>query len=537
MSYKYTKDHILQKPELYPKRHYETEKDFTVKITLPQSEEDRLKEKHPLLPVLQRLLNLKSLSGLLPEPEMKIVNSVNDAYTLLTKSIIYDSIINPVTEEYLDSHNSDVYELPNVEDSYSSGELETEVPLFPDDPGYEIVTQKQESLYSLSNKRFMSDYEDITKDYASSMEQIIHRFFQTMLALADDAEVPDYSYLMEDFDGNAVGVLDDNLQHSRDYCYKLQRNREADTRLMQKEFTAENTMIRGRALVSAQKQRERYLKENYKINTSALCTTLGNNALFESREMAQKQYENSMYNLYKYLNSSTETISDILDKRINEAAVKGQLALNGVNIFQKTPEPIPTATSLDGNNTSNVEDSISSAIDDNAKETPEESAGGGSYGYSSVQDCGENAKTTWNFFKQQGFSDSGVAGIMGNFKCESHFDPSIVEGGSHADEPTDGKGFGLAQWTFACRQQPLVALAQQQGKKASDLGVQLNYVMQELHGAYSQLLPLLRQERDIIEQVVSFHNIYEGSNDTADAVRNNRGSAGIEIYNQFKGTK
>ena len=182
MSYKYTKDHILQKPELYPKRHYETEKDFTVKITLPQSEEDRLKEKHPLLPVLQRLLNLKSLSGLLPEPEMKIVNSVNDAYTLLTKSIIYDSIINPVTEEYLDSHNSDVYELPNVEDSYSSGELETEVPLFPDDPGYEIVTQKQESLYSLSNKRFMSDYEDITKDYASSMEQIIHRFFQTMLA-------------------------------------------------------------------------------------------------------------------------------------------------------------------------------------------------------------------------------------------------------------------------------------------------------------------------------------------------------------------
>lgn len=532
---KYTKNHILQKPELYPKRHYETEKDFTVKITIPQSEDERLKEKHPLLPVLQRLINLKSLSGLLPEPEMEIVNNVNDAYTLLTKSIIYDSIVNPVKEEYLNPHNSDVYELPDVKDN---SDEETEVPLFPDDPGYEIVMQKQESLYSLSNKRFMADYEDITKDYASSMEQIIHRFFQTMLTLADDAEVPDYSYLMEDFDGNAVGVLDEDLQHSRDYCYKLQRNREADTRLMQKEFTAENTLIRGRALVSAQKQRERYFKENYKINTSALCTTFGNNALFESREMAQKQYENSMYNLYKYLNSSTETISDILDKRINEAAVKGQLALNGINIFQKTPEPIPTAAALDNNNTSDIENSISNTIDDNAKDTPEESVGGSSgYGYSDVQDCGENAKTVWNFFKKQGFTDSGVAGIMGNFKCESHFDPTIVEGGSHSDTPTDGHGFGLAQWTFACRQQPLVALAQQQGKKASDLGVQLNYVMQELHGAYSKLLPLLQQERDIIDQVVSFHNIYEGSNDTADAVRNNRGSAGIAIYNQFKGTK
>ena len=73
---KYTKNHILQKPELYPKRHYETEKDFTVKITTPQSEDERLKEKHPLLPVLQRLINLKSLSGLLPEPEMKIVNKL-----------------------------------------------------------------------------------------------------------------------------------------------------------------------------------------------------------------------------------------------------------------------------------------------------------------------------------------------------------------------------------------------------------------------------------------------------------------------------
>ena len=144
---KYTKNHILQKPELYPKRHYETEKDFTVKITTPQSEDERLKEKHPLLPVLQRLINLKSLSGLLPEPEMKIVNNVNDAYTLLTKSIIYDSIVNPVEEEYINPHNSDVYELPNVKDN-SDEETETEVPLFPDDPGYEIVTQKQESLYS-----------------------------------------------------------------------------------------------------------------------------------------------------------------------------------------------------------------------------------------------------------------------------------------------------------------------------------------------------------------------------------------------------
>ena len=370
---KYTKNHILQKPELYPKRHYETEKDFTVKITTPQSEDERLKEKHPLLPVLQRLINLKSLSGLLPEPEMKIVNNVNDAYTLLTKSIIYDSIVNPVEEEYINPHNSDVYELPDVKDN---SDEETEVPLFPDDPGYEIVTQKQESLYSLSNKRFMADYEDITKDYASSMEQIIHRFFQTMLTLADDAEVPDYSYLMEDFDGRAMYTDDNDLLHTIDYCTKLQRNREADTRLMQKEFTAENTMIRGRALVSAQKQRERYLKENYKINTSALCTTFGNNALFESREMAQKQYENSMYNLYKYLNSSAETMSDILDKRINEAAAKGQLALNGINIFNKIPEPIPTANNLDTNDSSDSESSINSAIDDNAKETAEENPGG-----------------------------------------------------------------------------------------------------------------------------------------------------------------
>ena len=31
--------------------------------------------------------------------------------------------------------------------------------------------------------------------------------------------------------------------------------------------------------------------------------------------------------------------------------------------------------------------------------------------------------TIWNFFKSQGFTDEGTAGIMGNLYAESHLNP------------------------------------------------------------------------------------------------------------------
>lgn len=107
---------------------------------------------------------------------------------------------------------------------------------------------------------------------------------------------------------------------------------------------------------------------------------------------------------------------------------------------------------------------------------------------SSTVTGGDNPEIIWNYFIKQGLKPIHVAGIMGNFQAESGLNPRRVQSTStpegDADYPTDGVGFGLAQWTFSSRQQPLVDLAESRGKVPGDLIIQLDYVMQEFNGGY-----------------------------------------------------
>lgn len=57
--------------------------------------------------------------------------------------------------------------------------------------------------------------------------------------------------------------------------------------------------------------------------------------------------------------------------------------------------------------------------------------------------------SVWRALRSAGFDDVHAAGVMGNMKAESGFDPQIVQGGGHATRPGDAgsRGYGLVQWT------------------------------------------------------------------------------------------
>ena len=78
-----------------------------------------------------------------------------------------------------------------------------------------------------------------------------------------------------------------------------------------------------------------------------------------------------------------------------------------------------------------------------------------------------NAQIIWNYFKSKGFSDCGIAGLMGNLFAESGLIPtnlqnsyekklgmtdsqytSAVDNGTYKNFVKDSAGYGLAQWTF-----------------------------------------------------------------------------------------
>jgi hypothetical protein len=89
-----------------------------------------------------------------------------------------------------------------------------------------------------------------------------------------------------------------------------------------------------------------------------------------------------------------------------------------------------------------------------------------------------NEELIWQFFKSQGFSDAGAAGMMGNLFAESALNPmnlqnsyekklgytdssytKAVDNGTYTNFVRDKAGYGLAQWTFWSRKEGLLNYA------------------------------------------------------------------------------
>lgn len=146
----------------------------------------------------------------------------------------------------------------------------------------------------------------------------------------------------------------------------------------------------------------------------------------------------------------------------------------------------------------------------------------------------ENQRKIWNFFKEKGMSEAGIAGLMGNLRAESNLESNIVEGGSHANEITlnGNTGYGLAQWTSLNRQQGLYDYAKSKGTSTSDLNTQLEYLWQELNGSYKSVLSRLMNATSVQEASNAVLHDFESPFDQSKAVEDLRASYGLEIQKE-----
>lgn len=168
------------------------------------------------------------------------------------------------------------------------------------------------------------------------------------------------------------------------------------------------------------------------------------------------------------------------------------------NVFAKTTDPYkilqtPFYDSSDcADPTSDA--SASNCVGDNT------ACPGGGGGGALVGDV--NAQKAFLYFISKGLTPEQSAGIVGNLTIESGVDPTKQQDKSNDPFTKNGVGFGLAQWTFTARQQPLNDLAKAQGKPVIDLGVQLDFVWQELTGGYRQVLGQLRGAKTVEDATV-----------------------------------
>lgn len=126
----------------------------------------------------------------------------------------------------------------------------------------------------------------------------------------------------------------------------------------------------------------------------------------------------------------------------------------------------------------------------------------------------DNEVKVWNFMIGKGLKPWMAAGFMGNMVEEAHFEPRLVEYGypnsrgeiSKAGKPSSlddavppnvnsagQPGYGIIQWTSPGRKDGLRNKSSSTGIKPGDLGLQLEYMWDELNGPYkkSTLDPLL----------------------------------------------
>lgn len=156
-------------------------------------------------------------------------------------------------------------------------------------------------------------------------------------------------------------------------------------------------------------------------------------------------------------------------------------------------------------------------------------AGTGIPGSTSCLAGGENDEKMWNYLISKGLTAPQAAGIMGNIKAESGFNPKRVEDGwgfpSEMDSvppntgPQGQPGYGLAQWTSPNRKDGLKNLAVSENLQPSDLGLQLNWLWKELTENYKGTYEKIKQSQDIAFVSKVFGEEYEGYGTNTEELR------------------
>ncbi|ACI55688.1 hypothetical protein Rleg2_2414 [Rhizobium leguminosarum bv. trifolii WSM2304] len=137
-----------------------------------------------------------------------------------------------------------------------------------------------------------------------------------------------------------------------------------------------------------------------------------------------------------------------------------------------------------GSSVSSIGSVVTSAIGGGANDNS--GAGAGSL-------SGSGANLAWNFWKSKGLADHQVAGILGNIKAESAFNPKAIG--------DSGNAFGLYQWND--RSPSLMASIGGRGNLGNELA-QHQFAYSELMGPESRAWSALKNAPDVRSATAAF---------------------------------
>jgi len=163
----------------------------------------------------------------------------------------------------------------------------------------------------------------------------------------------------------------------------------------------------------------------------------------------------------------------------------------------------PNASGVD-----KLTDLVVQAVKNGTGAVQQPSSGGCATAPATLLSGADNEQKVWNYLALKGLKPHQIAGFMGNMMAEAHFEPRLTEYAfsdpPHLSDTVPGDvnskgqpGYGIIQWTAPGRKQGLRDIAAAQGKSTGDLGLQLDYMWQELNGPYKGTLDFVLASKTV----------------------------------------
>ena len=165
-------------------------------------------------------------------------------------------------------------------------------------------------------------------------------------------------------------------------------------------------------------------------------------------------------------------------------------------------------------------------------------------------------QSIWDYLSARIGNDYGTAGMMGNMQAESGLKPNnlqnsyekklgytdetytvVVDNGSYKNFVSDAAGYGLCQWTSSGRKNGLLNLKNSRGCSIADLGLQLDWLWQELTTSYKGVLNGLKAATSVREASDIVLTRFEIPADQSESVKQTRASYSQAFYDKFSGSE
>lgn len=195
------------------------------------------------------------------------------------------------------------------------------------------VVEKETPKDEVIEKEYIKHLTDVLDDYANKLNNVLTEFWTNVLISTYNKSSNDIKMLMNNI---LLTSSDINLgkQHLLDLGIRSQLTKNVKADFYSNLFTREDTIVHLKQFKIAYELRKRYAKIE-EPDGATKTGAMDANMLKAMTISADKKYDTSYANLYKYLNSSTLVLNDVLNTYLQEIKSK-QILLEGDGIKHGT---------------------------------------------------------------------------------------------------------------------------------------------------------------------------------------------------------